>query len=1324
MSTIIGYLIGQVGQLSGARFAIPESGLIIGRDPNHASLVVEDSLVSRQHAKIAPAKDGKLYLIDLQSRNGTSLNGKKVTTPVTLCAGDKIELGTEGKVIFIFESADTTSLSGVLKEAFGETVAPVEWKAGDNILGIYEVTGILGQGGMGRVYKVHHKSWNMDLAVKSPLPGHFTDKKAVASFVREAETWSNLNLHPNIVQCYYVRTIGGIPRIFAEYVPGGTLGSWIKNRKLTQLDQILDVAIQFAWGLHAAHEQGIVHQDIKPANVLMTEDGSPKVTDFGLARSRPVSTAIIPPDQSALVSFAGGTPAYCSPEQARGKKLSRKTDIWSWAATVLHMFIGNIVWQSGLQTPRVLKNYRKLFGPKFLVRMPKRVAKVLESCLSGRVEDRPKDMQEVAAYLMEAYQAEFHRPYNRMDFRAVDHAADGLNNRALSLLDLGQTKQADHLWREALRIDPEHLESVYNFGLHQWRAAQIDDWALAMRLRMAGMKTVTPRTNLLLAQVKLESGNAEAASELLKTVDNADAFYPELRSLRVLAQQSIQNSRRFLRIFKNEAHTIASACLSRDAKYAVSGSWLKTIQLWEVETGRCLRTFEGHTEGYTKVCLSGDNRYVLSGSEDSTLRLWDASTGRCLRTFEGHTWGVDSVCLSADNLYALSGSYDTTLRLWNVTTGHCLRIFEGHTGPVRSVCLSADNRLALSGSFDNTLRLWDVSTGRCLRIFLGQNTNRIESVCLSDDNRYALSGSDTVRLWDVGTGRCLRTFNGHAEGIDSVCLSTDNRYALSGSWDKTLRLWNVTTGRCLRTFEGHTDSINSVCLSGDNRYALSGSADDTMRLWKISDQIGYIAPWEICRVEAANKLLAVRSQFDELVRMANQALSEDDVLKAVGAIKQARALPGQQKTTAALDTWRELYSRLPKSGLAGGWLEQTFEGHTNDVTSVCLSWDGKFALSGSWDSTIRLWEVTSGRGLKIISGHKERIRSVCFSGNSRHILTASGLMIRLLETNTGRCLRTFEGHSSPVTTVSLTRDGLYVLSGSCPDLRPITNDNTLRLWEVRTGRCLRTFLGHTEGINSACLSEDGRYALSGAGRTLAEGSKDNTLRLWDLASGRNLQIFEGHTNGIGSVCFSRNGQYALSGSADKTLRLWDVGTGRCLQTFEGHTNRINSVCLSGDNRFALSVSDDKTLRLWNVATGGCLRILEGHVGRVNSVCLSADNRYALSGGVDKTLRLWALDWELEDKQPANWDEGARPYLENFLTLHTPYGSQLPENRTPTEEEITLAFTRRGKPAWTEDDFKTLLYTLGCAGYGWLRPEGVRHELEKLTKAWSEPPPLL
>ena len=89
--------------------------------------------------------------------------------------------------------------------------------------------------------------------------------------------------------------------------------------------------------------------------------------------------------------------------------------------------------------------------------------------------------------------------------------------------------------------------------------------------------------------------------------------------------------------------------------------------------------------------------------------------------------------------------------------------------------------------------------------------------------------------------------------------------------------------------------------------------------------------------------------------------------------------------------------------------------------------------------------------------------------------------------------------------------------------------------------------------------------------------------------------------------------------------------------------------------------------------------------------------------------------ELEEKEPADWDESARPHLENFLTLHTPYAGTLPQSREPTEEEIALALTRRGKPTWMEEDFKGLLTTLGCAGYGWLRPEGLRRELERMAK---------
>jgi WD40 repeat protein len=184
------------------------------------------------------------------------------------------------------------------------------------------------------------------------------------------------------------------------------------------------------------------------------------------------------------------------------------------------------------------------------------------------------------------------------------------------------------------------------------------------------------------------------------------------------------------------------------------------------------------------------------------------------------------------------------------------------------------------------------------------------------------------------------------------------------------------------------------------------------------------------------------------------------------------------------------------------------------------------------------------------------------------------------------------------------------------------------------------------------------------------------------------------------------------------LKLWDITTGECLRSLKAHTGFVPSVMLSANAEFALSASD-AALKLWDMKSGECLRSLAGHTAHVSSVSLSADRRFAISGSGDRTIKLWLLDWELEDRDLADWDEGAKDYLRVFLLQQTPYASSLPEDREPSPEEITLSLTREGKPSWKEEDFQRLLYTLGCVGYGWLRPEGVRRELEKMTEEWDE-----
>jgi WD40 repeat protein len=286
-------------------------------------------------------------------------------------------------------------------------------------------------------------------------------------------------------------------------------------------------------------------------------------------------------------------------------------------------------------------------------------------------------------------------------------------------------------------------------------------------------------------------------------------------------------------------------------------------------------------------------------------------------------------------------------------------------------------------------------------------------------------------------------------------------------------------------------------------------------------------------------------------------------------------------------------------------------GHNSWVNSVAFSPDGRYALSGSLDATMKLWNVATGEEIRTFTGHTWSVSSVAFSPDGRYALSGSedkDNTLKLWEVATGAEIRTFTGHTESVYSVAFSPDGRYALSGS--------SDETLKLWNVATGDEIRTFTGHTESVYSA-FSPDGRYVLS--------GSLDDTLKLWDVATGDEIRTFTGHTNWVRSVAFSPDGRYVLSGSNDKTLKLWDVGTGTEIRTFTGHTNDVESVAFSPDGLYALSGSGDYTLKLLEVATGAEIRTFTGHTSSVYSVAFSPDGRYALSGDGHNILKLWDIE---------------------------------------------------------------------------------------------------
>jgi small GTP-binding protein len=272
-----------------------------------------------------------------------------------------------------------------------------------------------------------------------------------------------------------------------------------------------------------------------------------------------------------------------------------------------------------------------------------------------------------------------------------------------------------------------------------------------------------------------------------------------------------------------------------------------------------------------------------------------------------------------------------------------------------------------------------------------------------------------------------------------------------------------------------------------------------------------------------------------------------------------------------------------------------------------FSSDGKRVLAGGLDRKVRLWDIETGRCLRVFKGHKDAVESLSWSADqSRALSVADGA--RLWDVETGRCMRVFKGHTKTVWCAAWSSDQRCAVTGS--------SDETVRLWDVLTGRCLRVFEGHTDAVRCVAWGADLRRILS--------GSADKTVRLWDLETRRCLRVFEGHAISVWSVAWSADQRRALSGSADSTVRLWDVETGRCLRVLEGHEDSVKSVVWSADGRRALSGSEDNNVRLWDLETGHCLRVLEGHSIAVRNVAWSTDQRHAFSGDYGGSIRVWDL----------------------------------------------------------------------------------------------------
>ncbi|MBO4837216.1 MAG: protein kinase, partial [Clostridia bacterium] len=735
-----------------------------------------------------------------------------------------------------------------------EKPAVPSFEKGSLLLDTYRIESDPINGGMGSVWRVRHTGWNTDLAMKRPQPQMFSDEISKQNFISECRNWIDLGLHPNIVSCYYVREIDGVPAIFSEWMENGSLENHIQKGTLYEGDddqiqsRLLDIAIQYARGLHYAHEQGLIHQDVKPDNLLLTKDWQAKAADFGLAKARAVLTVREQPEDKGATHMAasgGYTPAYCSMEQMDGKPLTRRTDIYSWAVSVMEMYLGGRPWQNGVVAGMSCRSY----FDECRVKMPEKLRDLLEKCLDSDPEKRPHDFAIVEEELKKIYRDTLKSDYPRSAPKAAPDTADSLNNRALSYLDLGMPLQADALWQKAKFADPSNAEALFNSLLHAYRdgACSFND----AQESLAQISKVNDQGYVYSARLALEHGpegydlaariaaiqNDPSLEEDLKETDRAGHYrcayvlsrLQSLPDLEKREQRYDERARQIRELIDAGRYDDASALMMESINPASGYTGCIYRPEWMALNDRLSRrgfpvfmrvAFPLLTVRDTQfddpISFSSDSSLLLSGG-----RLYNMATGELIRDHRTAEGKAMFSALSPDGTFLLRAEENSgAIRKIDARDGSVLESYDPFQAPLQALALSPDGT-AFAGI--------DKNTGFCFwkdgkKVLEGRfDPGHVRNLRISYDNKQVTFIVDnSICLMNVESGKAQTLNIPFANLLNYAVNTAFTRLVACGDRDGYI-LYDLENKKTilqesLKTVQMRVMNIVSACFLPNDRY--------------------------------------------------------------------------------------------------------------------------------------------------------------------------------------------------------------------------------------------------------------------------------------------------------------------------------------------------------------------------------------------------------------------------------------------------------------------------------------------------------------------------
>ena len=687
-------------------------------------------------------------------------------------------------------------------------------------LGNYRLVNLLGRGGFAEVYLGQHIRLHTQVAIKV-LHTHLSPEE-IEQFQREAETIANL-VHPHIVRVFDFDVANGIPFLVMDYCPEGTLRQRHPKGGHVQLPTIVSYIKQVAGALQYAHNQKIIHRDVKPENMLIGHHNALLLSDFGIA-----ATAHSTSSMSTQVPV--GTIFYMAPEQIQAQARPA-SDQYALGIIVYEWLCGARPFEGSYT--EIFAKHLMIPPPPLREKVPTLPPEVEQVVLTALAKDPHRRFATVQAFATALEQASQSRQSQTLILPEPVMPSSQLGESQPSL-SFSETTLPKQLPPPIVRVTPPRSSLQPTTQVTPQPSPFYPPEASDTSRPISQSASHPSRRAVIAGLVGLALVGSGITLFIIPPRPS-----PKLASHVTPTSTPLPTSTSYpigtLLFTKRHSDQVFAVAWSPDGQRIASGSADKTVQVWDAVDGGNTFIYKGHSDLVHKVAWSPDSKRIASASWDKTVQVWDAVDGGNAFIYQGHRGAVRAVAWSPDGQRVASGSVDETVRVWNAVDGSNAFTYKGHSNVVQAVAWSLDGQRIASASWDKTVQVWDAIDGGNVYTYQGHSDIVNAAEWSPGGQRIASASTDhTVQVWDAVDGGNVFTYYGHHDVVFPVAWSPDGRRIASGSADDTVQVWDAVDGGNVFTYQRHANAVHAVAWSPDGKRIASASWDNTVQVWVAS----------------------------------------------------------------------------------------------------------------------------------------------------------------------------------------------------------------------------------------------------------------------------------------------------------------------------------------------------------------------------------------------------------------------------------------------------------------------------------------------------------